>query len=245
MKFTVLIFFIAVYMLAYSGEQPIGILDSEPIKKAVPKNPIDTLILGIDVSHFQGDIDWKKIKDANIQFAYDKATQGNHYKDPEYDKNKTGARSAGLIHGSYHFFTSNQPGLDQAKHFCTVIDHRESDMPPVLDLEQGSIVNGVTILAFQKEVMEWLNEVERQLGVKPIIYTNHPFGDQYLDNPDFSAYELWIAEYGVSSPKIPKQWKEKGWLIWQRSERGSIEGAIGDVDHDLFNPARSFAWDKK
>ena len=205
----------------------------------------DSVILGIDVSHFQGDIDWAKIKSANIRFAYDKAAQGSRYKDPKYAQNKVGARNVGLAHGSYHFFTSNESGLAQAAHFCQVVDYKEGDMPPVLDLEQGSIVNGVTILAFQKEVVDWLNEVERQLGVKPIIYTNHPFGEQYLDHPDFSAYELWIAEYGVSSPKIPKQWKEKGWLIWQRSERGSIEGAIGDVDHDLFNPDRSFDWDKK
>jgi lysozyme len=240
MKFSVLIFFIAALSLRYPGKYIFEKTEPESLKKSIPENPIDTLILGIDVSHFQGEIDWNKIKEAKIQFAYDKATQGNHYKDPEYDKNKSGARSAGLIHGSYHFFTSNQPGIDQAKHFCTVVDYGKGDMPPVLDLEQGSILGDVVVESFQKEVLDWLNEVERTLGVKPIIYTNHPFGDKYLDHPDFSDYELWIAEYGVSTPKIPKRWTDKGWLIWQRSERGAIEGAIGDVDHDLFNPSRSF-----
>nr|MBI1232399.1 hypothetical protein [Cytophagales bacterium] len=216
--------------------------ESRPTEIPVQKVFEDTVILGIDVSHFQGDIDWGKIKSANIKFAYDKATQGSRYKDPKYVQNKQGAQNVGLVHGSYHFFTSNDSGLAQAEHFCQVVDYKEGDMIPVLDLEQGSIVGEVTVQNFQKEVFDWLNEVERILGVKPIIYTNHPFGDQYLDHPDFSAYELWIAEYGVSTPKIPKQWKEKGWLIWQRSERGKIEGAIGDVDHDLFNPAKPFGF---
>ncbi|MGB0177891.1 MAG: GH25 family lysozyme, partial [Owenweeksia sp.] len=82
--------------------------------------------------------------------------------------------------------------------------------------------------------------VESKLNVKPIVYTNHPFGNQYLDHPDFANYDLWIAEYEVAEPKIPNAWKDKGWLIWQRSERGEVEGAVGNVDHDLYNPKADF-----
>jgi len=201
---------------------------------------INTPILGIDVSHFQGDIDWKKIKDAQIGFVYDKATQGTKFKDPDYIQNKEGAISVGLTHGSYHFYTLNDDGKSQADHFLSVIDFDPGDMPPVLDLEQGGIKGNVDVNKFQQEVLTWLREVENQLGVKPIIYTNHPFGDQYLDHPEFSNYELWIAHYGVDKPQVPKVWKEKGWLIWQRSDKGKVEGVIGEVDHDLYNPDKPF-----
>ncbi|GMQ29585.1 glycoside hydrolase family 25 protein [Algoriphagus confluentis] len=226
--------------------------EKKPEQKEAEESPIseksssDSLILGIDVSHFQGDIDWEKIKEANIRFAYDKATQGVHYLDPDYNQNKVGAHQAGLLHGSYHFFVSNASGVEQAEHFCQAIEYSEKDMPPVLDLEQGSLVGNEPIdkVQFQKEVLDWLKTVETKLGITPIIYTNHPFGDTYLDDPAFESYPLWIAEYGVSSPKIPKAWATEGWLIWQRSERGSIEGAIGNVDHDLFNPQKPFHWGK-
>lgn len=203
-------------------------------------NPQPSPILGIDVSHFQGNVNWQKVKDANIRFVYDKATQGNHFTDPNYAENKKGAHAFGLLHGSYHFYTSDKGGKEQADLFIGVIDFGPGDMPPMLDLEQASIKGNVDIPALQKEILIWLIEVENKLDVKPIIYTNHPFGNRYLNHADFKEYELWIAEYGVEKPKIPSVWQDKGWLIWQRSERGTIEGVIGEVDHDLFNPDRPF-----
>lgn len=197
-------------------------------------------ILGIDVSHFQGDVNWENVKKANITFVYDKATQGDSFLDPKYSKNKAGAHETGLAHGSYHFFTSDADAIKQAEFFLKSIDYGEGDMPPVLDLEEGGIKGTVNPSDFEKEVLNWLNHVESKLGVKPIIYTNHTFGDKYLTSTDFAEYQLWIAEYGVETPKTPKIWDDKGWLIWQRSERGAIEGAIGQVDHDLYNPQKPF-----
>lgn len=220
------------------------VANEKPIENAVltednkPKS--DSPILGIDVSHFQGDIDWSKIKDAGIIFVYDKATEGNTYVDPDYEENKKGAHATELAHGSYHFFISNDDPTTQAKSFLSVIDYTEGDMPPVLDLEQGGIKGNLDNEKFQKDIMTWLKIVETQIGVKPIIYTSHSFGNQYLNQEEFSNYELWIAEYGVETPKIPKIWDQKGWLIWQRAEKGTIEGAIGQVDHDIFNPEKQF-----
>src|SRR5690606_12393727 len=71
-----------------------------------------TSVLGIDVSHFQGKIDRKKIKEVGIRFVYDKATQGSHYKYPGYSENRQGAHTSGLLHGSYHFYTSDQRGKE-------------------------------------------------------------------------------------------------------------------------------------
>lgn len=208
--------------------------------KADGSNSSQTPVLGIDISHFQGDVNWQKVQNANIAFVYDKATQGIHFTDPDYVENKKGAHAFSLLHGSYHFYTSDQGGKEQADHFIEVIDYGPGDMPPMLDLEQASIKGNVDIPVLQKEILIWLKEVENKLGVKPIIYTNHPFGNRYLNYTDFGEYELWIAEYGVKKPKIPNVWKDKGWLIWQRTDRGTIEGVVGEVDHDLFNPKRPF-----
>ncbi|MDN3204816.1 glycoside hydrolase family 25 protein [Algoriphagus sediminis] len=205
--------------------------------ETIEKNENQTR-LGIDVSHFQGDIDWNEIKEAGILFAYDKATQGETYVDPDYKENHIGAKNAGLVHGSYHFFMSNDDPIKQAKLFLANALYEKGDLPPVLDLESGGIKGEITREEFEKNVLAWLEYVEAELGVKPIVYTNHSFGDQYLSDGKLAEYHLWVAEYGVDKPKVPKVWEEQGWLIWQRTERGTVEGAIGQVDHDLYNPEK-------
>lgn len=195
-------------------------------------------VLGIDVSHFQGDVNWDEIKKAGIIFVYDKATEGETYIDPKYARNRLGAHEYDLLHGSYHFFESDDDPKKQAELFLSVIDHKSGDMPPVLDLEDGGIKGEVSTEDFSKNVLTFLKFVESKLKVKPIIYTNHIFGNKYLTDPEFAKYELWIAEYDVPQPIIPDTWKNQGWLIWQRTERGKVEGSIGNVDHDLLNPSK-------
>ncbi|MDN3671111.1 glycoside hydrolase family 25 protein [Echinicola jeungdonensis] len=197
-------------------------------------------ILGIDVSHFQGTIDWQKIKAANIDFAYDKASQGQGYQDPEYSHNRQGAKNVGLIHGAYHFYVAGENPEKQASNYLEAAEYTPGDMPPVLDLEPGGMKNTVDKKSFQQNVLKWLTLVEEKLKVKPIIYTDPQFGNEYLDLPEFSKYPLWIAEYGVKNPKTPIAWKKNGWLIWQRTDKGKIQGAIGNVDHDLYNPEKNF-----
>ena len=190
--------------------------------------------LGIDVSHFQQKINWKEIREADISFAYSKATQGKDYVDPRFRENWNNMGKASLAKGAYHFYQSNDSGLEQAKHFCkTVGTFGMGDIPPVLDLEGGGIKGTVHKESLQKEIHIWLKHVHQEMGVKPIIYTNNVFANKYLIGSDFSDYHLWIAEYGVEEPRIPKAWKNKKWLIWQRTPRGKVEGALGNVDHDI------------
>ncbi|MBN3518967.1 hypothetical protein JYB62_03050 [Algoriphagus lutimaris] len=96
--------------------KPIQVSDSIEVKKT-------TQILGIDVSHFQGDVNWSKVKEAKITFVYDKASEGKTFKDPDYAENKIGAHQNGLAHGSYHFFTSDADALEQAELFVNIIDY--------------------------------------------------------------------------------------------------------------------------
>ncbi|HAD97528.1 MAG TPA: glycosyl hydrolase family 25 [Cryomorphaceae bacterium] len=212
-------------------------------EKAVTPPPAPTKtgpVLGIDVSHFQGDINWQEIKAARLDFAYDKATQGEDYKDPDYLHNREGAHAVGLIHGGYHFYVAGDNPDKQAANFLSAVTYEEGDMPPVLDLEQGGMKPGINTKTYQQNVLKWLQTVESKLNVRPVVYTNHPFGNQYLDHPDFAKYDLWIAEYEVDTPQIPNAWKNEGWLIWQRTERGKVEGAVGNVDHDLYSPKANF-----
>ncbi|WP_296697931.1 glycoside hydrolase family 25 protein [Algoriphagus sp.] len=243
----ILLFLLTVTFTSCKKESEIEVTAAPEVKeiKDTVSKPYPKQILGIDVSHFQGDVNWEDIKKADITFVYDKATQGDSFLDPKYSKNKTGAHESGLAHGSYHFFTSNADAIKQAEFFVKSIDYGEGDLPPVLDLEEGGIKGTINSSDFEQEVLKWLTYVETNLGVKPIIYTNHTFGDKYLSSSDFAEYQLWIAEYGVETPKTPKIWDDKGWLIWQRSERGTIEGAIGQVDHDLYNPQKPFEVLKK
>lgn len=193
-------------------------------------------VLGIDVSHFQGVVDWEKVKKSGIQFCYAKATQGKYFKDPKFKENQLNTKKAGLKHGAYHFYVANDdPKLQATSFLSSIQDINEGDMLPMLDLEQGGITGKIDISQFQKDVIIWLNIVEKQLGVKPIIYTNNPFGKTYLDNSIFANYKLWLAEYGVKKPRIPNTWKDNGWAIWQRSEKGKVSGAIGNIDHDILN----------
>ncbi|WP_186756753.1 GH25 family lysozyme [Echinicola salinicaeni] len=205
------------------------------------KPQLPDIILGIDVSHFQGDINWEQIKADQVYFAYDKATQGDSFKDPDYFENQKAAHQVGLLHGAYHFYISSDSPEKQAQNFLETLDYTNSDLPPVLDLEEGGIKLPLNHSKFHSDVLTWLKIVEEKLNIQPIIYTNNPFGNQYLNNPEFAKYDLWIAEYGVTKPKIPKAWEEKGWLIWQRTDKKTITGAKGNVDHDLFNPDKSFS----
>ena len=197
-----------------------------------------TPVLGLDISHFQGDVNWEQIKADKLTYAYTKATQGETYKDPNFERNISGANGAGLPIGAYHFYVAADNSENQAEHFVTSISQVDvGDLPPVLDLEQGGVSGTLDKDQFQADVLKWLTLVEEKLGVRPVVYTNNPFANEYLLDPKFSDYHLWIAEYtAAEAPKIPEAWKEKGWLMWQRSQRGTYTGVQGqNVDHDIFN----------
>jgi lysozyme len=208
------------------------------LKETSTKETVAKPVLGIDVSHFQGDVNWQQIKQAGISYAYAKATQGEKFHDPKFERNWKEAKAAGIYRGAYHFYVVGEDPLKQAESFIKKVGSLESgDLPPMLDLEQGSIPKDFKVEPeeLQKNILSWLKHVENKLGVQPLIYTNNPFGNTYLDHPEFANYKLWLAEYGVTKPRLPKTWSSTGWIMWQRSEKGHVEGAVGDVDHDLFN----------
>lgn len=204
----------------------------KPVKKATVDLP-DTL-RGIDVSHFNGDINWKEVKASGISFSYAKATEGTDFNDPKFKENWANMKAAEVKRGPYHFYDPKARPRQQADFFIKAVGELEKDdLPPMLDLE-GANIGGLSAARYQEDIMTWLELVERHFKVQPIIYTDEPFANQHLSNPEFAKYKLWLAQYtDAEKPALPNTWKSKGWYIWQHTARGDIKGIQGYVDEDL------------
>jgi len=190
-------------------------------------------ISGIDVSHFNGDVDWSKVAGDDVKFAYAKATEGLTFVDPKFSENWKNISAANIKAGAYHFYVPTDDPVKQANFFIEKVGEiKSTDMPPMLDIEDTKM-GTVSVEQFQKDVLTWMNTVEKHYGVQPILYTNTPFADKYLDNSEFAKYKLWIAEYtDAPQPRIPEVWSEKGWYIWQYTAHDKLNGVDGIVDAD-------------
>lgn len=189
-------------------------------------------IRGIDVSHYQGHINWQRlsltdIKDTPISFAIIKATEGVTVDDDNFDDNFRDSRRYGLLRGAYHFFTPDEPASAQAAHFISRVHLEKGDLPPVLDIET---VGDLSPQDIHDAVLTWLLLTEDHYGAKPILYTNLNFKLRYLNSPDFDQYPFWIAHYYVKNVG----WKGK-WHFWQHTDRGRLPGIPTFVDFNVFN----------
>ena len=194
--------------------------------------PVNYSIHGIDVSRYQHKISWEEVKTMNVQgisigFAFIKATEGIGKTDPQYRRNWKKARKNGIIRGAYHFFIASKDGRMQAENFIDKVRLEKGDMPPVLDVEQ---LMGTSSLLLKKEIKKWLDIVENHYKVKPIIYTNVDFYNRYLGS-EFDSYPLWVAHYyETHKPRI-----KRGWMFWQHSDNGLVNGIASKVDFNVFN----------
>jgi|GEM_PF-1364006 len=191
-------------------------------------------IYGIDVSHYQGMIDWKQAKLAGVSFAYVKASEGVKFIDPCFARNWLNSKEAGVVRGAYHFFRANLDPIAQAKNFvATVKPLRNSfDLPPALDIEYGPDMNSVDAIELMARIKQWLEYVEHRLGVTPVIYTSQTFWEDYIGhNPVFAKYPLWLAA-ALQHPGPPSSWQD--WTFWQFSPRGKVPGIMTAVDLSYF-----------
>lgn len=186
-------------------------------------------LAGIDVSKWQGTVNWKSVQQAGIAFAFARATYGATEVDSCFSENWQGMQEADIIRGAYHFFLAADDPTDQADFFIrTVGSLAPDDLPPVIDVEAGSGTNS----DLAASVQTWLTTVEQGLGRRPIIYTAPSFWNESLTS-GFGSYPLWVAEYGVTSPKAVNGWTN--WTFWQYSSTGVVTGVNGAVDLDDFN----------
>ncbi len=189
-------------------------------------------IRGIDVSHHQGTIDWEKLSHAKmgnepISFVFIKATEGKSLLDENFNDNFYQAREYGFTRGAYHYFHPEMTAKEQARFFLRQVHLEEGDLPPVLDIET---TGKLTPAQLRKEALTWLRIVERQYGVKPILYTYYKFKTGYLNTPEFDEYPYWIAHYYVNELGFKGKWK-----FWQHTDRGRLEGIRGYVDLNIYN----------
>lgn len=189
-------------------------------------------IHGIDVSRYQGFIDWPsvkqmKVQDVRLSFAFIKATEGLGNVDRQFNRNWKKAKEAGVTRGAYHFFLATKSGKTQAKNFISSVDLQPGDLPPVLDIEQ---LYGVKPEKMRKEVQDWLTVVEDYYKVKPIIYTYVNFYSRFMTG-QFDDYPLWAAHYlEKDRPRI-----NRSWIFWQHNENGRVNGIVRPVDFNVFN----------
>lgn len=188
----------------------------------------DYAVEGIDVSRYQGVVDWRIVAGQGFSFAFIKATEGEQYQDPNYCNNWDNARQAGMKRGAYHFFQPGVPAEKQADNFINTVEMEYGDLPPVLDIEITSDLPKEVIV---ERIKAWLYLIELEYSIRPVIYTHFKFYNKYIAG-NFDEYPIWIAKYGSRPPPLGGK---KQWTFWQYGNKGSIEGVEGMVDLNVFN----------
>jgi lysozyme len=187
---------------------------------------------GIDVSYYQDNVDWTKVKADGQSFAFVRVSDGIDYPDSKFAQNWPALKQAGLVRGLYQFFRPTKDVTAQVNLLNTKLAAagglQPGDLPPVLDLESDGGLPAATVVARAKD---WLAQVEAKYGVKPIVYTAAFMSNVIGQN--FSSYTLWVANYQTSCPTMPSGWSD--WHFWQNSDKGKVNGVSTPVDTNFFN----------
>jgi lysozyme len=198
-------------------------------------HPEDFSIHGIDVSKFQGEIDWPAVKTAGVRFAWIKATEGGDHLDEKFAQNWQEARAAGVPRGAYHFVYWCRPPLEEIGWFEQNVPVEPDALPPVLDVEATPTSRTCKRHLRRDEVLRdmrvMLDEMERHYGKRPVIYTTVDFYQAILQPDEFSDYQIWVR-----STKVPPQgaYGARRWAFWQYQSDASIPGIRGKVDRNAF-----------
>ena len=189
-------------------------------------------IKGVDVSYYQGNIDWAAAKADGVEYAFVRVSDGTGFEDPKFDQNWAGTRANGILRGAYQYFRPNEDPIAQANLLLARIGTPEAnDLPPVIDVETTS---GMGAAQVETSVRAWVEHVTAALGKPPIIYTGMYFWRDEVGAPDLTTSPLWHAQYSsVSCPNIAPPWSS--WAFWQFTSSGRVEGIAGNVDVNRFN----------
>jgi lysozyme len=188
-------------------------------------------IMGIDISHHQGEIRWTELRTEDISFVIIKATEGGDYRDPRFTTNWTQSKKEGYRTGAYHFYRLCKNAREQANNFIQTVPFEPDNLPPTIDLEFGGNCktdkNKKQVL---QEVEEFLQILERHYKKRPIIYVTKEFYDEYLID-QFRNNPIWIRNIF----KKPKLKDNREWTIWQFANRGRLNGIDMYVDLNVWN----------
>ena len=192
-------------------------------------------IFGVDVSSYQGEVDWSALAEQGVDFAFVKATEGSMLQDRQFAANWAGARAAGVIVGAYHFLSYDSPGETQADNFISAVPVSEGALPPVVDIEfYGAYLEHPPEKDQVRAILDPLLErLEEHYGVRPILYVTYRSYYRYLAG-DYGDYPIWCSSPTVF-PLLP------GWDFWQYSHTGRLEGYRGSqqyIDLNVFRGSR-------
>ena len=214
------------------GAGPLDVDDNYP-------KPGDYPIHGIDVSKYQGTIDWSAVADSGVKFVWIKATEGGDRLDERFQANWQGAKQAGIPHGAYHFVYWCRPPIEEAAWFEQNVPVEDEALPPVLDVEatpesrtcKRHLERDATIA----DMKVMLEEMERHFGKRPIIYTTVDFYEAILSGGAFADYPIWVRST-KHNPAVP--YGSRPWKFWQYQADGAIPGIEGDVDRNVYYGTR-------
>lgn len=188
-------------------------------------------IFGIDVSQYQGTIDWDNVEAVEEQFELKfvivRATAGSNKVDLKFKKNWRNLTESMYIQGAYHYYRPDENSTDQANNFIKNVKLRKGHLPPILDIEK--MPKGQSMEKLKEGLQNWLTIVEKHYRVKPIIYTGEKYYEDFLQE-DFPSYQFWIANYNPWKEKI-----EDDYLMWQFTEKAQLHGIDELVDVNVFN----------
>ncbi len=212
------------YSLVWNGV----ILLNNPSKKTYP-------IRGVDVSHYQGEIDWAALSSQNIDFVFIKATEGSSFVDDRFSYNFAEAQKCDIAVGAYHFFSFDSPGGTQAENFIKTVTPFEGMLPPVIDIEfyGANSVNPPDKDDVSKELNTMLLLLEDFYSLRPIIYATEDSYEYYLAG-GYAEYDIWIRNVKTS----PHMSDNREWTFWQYTNRERLDGYKGNerfIDMNVFS----------
>lgn len=189
-------------------------------------------VFGVDVSNYQGIVNWDALEEQGVKFAFIKATEGSGHVDESVSRNLRDAGETDILISAYHFFSFDSAGETQADNFIAAVDSDKIDIPPVVDIEYyGDKKQNKPSAEEAAEILEPLLErLEAHYGQKPIIYTTLPVYLRYVKR-GFGEYPLWIRSVSFTPDLID-------WKFWQYSDKGRLEGYYGEeecIDFNVYN----------
>lgn len=188
----------------------------------------DFSVWGIDVSRYQGDIDWPLVAGTGLEFAFVKATEGKDHADENFGQHWAALNHTSIRRGAYHYFKPLVDPQLQANNFLSRVGGLQpGDLPAVLDLEERGELPTQQFIA---QVQRWLDIVEQRTAARPIIYTGHKFYNRHLAG-HFKAYPIWVARYKKEKPLLADG---HAFTFWQYTDSGSLPGIDAAVDINVF-----------
>ncbi len=214
-----------IYSHRFRDAKPINFGRTSPRKLAVH---------GVDVSRWQGDIDWVKLRTQGANFAYIKATDGGDHLDPMFRKNWREAKAAGIKRGAYHFFYWCRVASQQADWFIRNVPKDADALPPVIDVEwngDSSCKRRPSPAQVREKMQVFMDKLEQHYGKRPIIYTAPDFYDDNLKGA-FANYPFWLRAVAQHPSKV---YPGRPWTFWQYSGSGLSQGVNGKIDLNVFH----------